>query len=195
MIKKIFSVCVCLTSTVALTWCFWWWSSDEWQPITFDTFNLTIGADYESIPPALVENKQIINKVLRSFKLPNPEWFDKNIVVTKSTIEQEIDYEQFATANEQKLSSQLVWYTAGDKELFVFSCLEEDDTTWIYAQFEITDPFYKTSDQYYIHQYQFVANDYGYIISYATDESWQEKLFKNILKSLECDKTQEQTTN
>ncbi len=184
MRKKIVSLAIILTAPLLLVGCFWW-SSSVWQDITFDTFNLTLDETYESIPPSLVENKQIINKVLRSFKITNPEWFDKNLVITKSTIDPSLNFDQFATANEQKLRSQLVWYAPWEKEIYSFMCLEEE-ITWVMIQFEVTDTFYQWTSQYYIHQYQFVANEYWYIISYATDEAEQEKLFKNIIKSLEC---------
>jgi hypothetical protein len=44
------------------------------------------------------------------------------------------------------------------------------------------------SDTYYMEQFQFVADDQGYILSYATDlEKEWERLSKK-LKTLSCDK-------
>ena len=78
------------------------------QEVTFDTLRLQIPTDYQSVPASVVENKQILHKLLKSFKLPTEEGiFSPNIVITATHVAPTLDYEQFWTANISKIKQDL----------------------------------------------------------------------------------------
>ncbi|MBP7848395.1 hypothetical protein KA013_04260 [Patescibacteria group bacterium] len=109
-----------------------------------------------------------MHKVVKSFKLPTDEGvFSPNIIITSSSVSPSLDYEQFWTANNNKIKQDLQGYKPGKKDVIAFTC-DGQETQGIYLAFEVTDTFYKAQQTYYMAQYQFVYNDQGYIISYAT---------------------------
>lgn len=78
------------------------------QPVTFQQFSFEIPESFQTVPTSLVENKQILHKVLKSFKLPTEEGiFSPNVVITSTALLPSIDYEQFWTANTNKLKQDL----------------------------------------------------------------------------------------
>ncbi len=158
------------------------------EPIRFDTFTIGIPEWFESVPVWLVENKQIINKVISAYRINEPTWFDQNIVISRSIIRPWLSFDDFATANTQRMLRELVWFVPWKKEIITLSCDNQSDWTlqWILHSFVVEDTFFGQSPEYYIHQFQFVTEESGYIISFATDQQRQENLFKTIVKSLEC---------
>jgi len=68
---------------------------------------ITIPASYVDVSPALVENKQLVNKVLASFKIPAEVkgTFEPNIIITRSDLPPELNFEQFRMLNAQKLTA------------------------------------------------------------------------------------------
>lgn len=165
-----------------VTWCS---SRISTQEISFDGYTMTIDERYTPVPNSLIENKQIINKVVKSYKINWDENFDENLIITSSSLAPELDYEQFWTVNTSKLKDQLAWYTPGAKKIFSFDC-RGDSVEWILVSFSVKDTFVSWIDTYYIHQYQFVHNQVWYIISAATIEPKQEKAFEKRINSLSC---------
>jgi len=66
-----------------------------------------------------------------------------------------------------------------------FAC-DGEEIQGIYLDFEITDTFYKSQQTYYMAQYQFVYNEKGYIISYATGDPDQQDNLRNWIETLTC---------
>lgn len=115
-------------------------SSSNTQIITFDAYRMTIPSDYREVSSSLIENKQILNKVLKSFKKDEERQFASNLVVTQSEVAPELDYEQFYTANISKLSSFMVGYKANEKRVLTFPC-NDDEIKGVYVSFGIENSF------------------------------------------------------
>lgn len=69
--------------------------------------------------------------------------------------------------------------------MIAFVC-DGEDIQGIYLDFEVTDTFYKAQQTYYMAQYQFVYNEQGYIISYATGDPDQQDDLRDWIKTLTC---------
>lgn len=161
--------------------------SNKLQTIVFDWFGMQIPTSYLAVPAGSVENKQILHKVLKSFKLPTEEGvFSPNIVVTSSVVAPSIDYEQFRTANTTKLKQNLNWYKSKKKDLIAFEC-DGKTLQGIYTSFEITDTFSKSQQTYYMAQYQFVFDWQGYIISYASGDPDDQETLRDRIETLHCE--------
>ncbi|MDP2670427.1 MAG: hypothetical protein Q8O99_05930 [bacterium] len=70
---------------------------------------MDIPATYVNVPPVLVENKQLLHKVIKSFKVRAETIgdFESNIIISRSNISPELDFEQFRTLNTQQLGNML----------------------------------------------------------------------------------------
>lgn len=168
--------------------------SGDVQTVRFDEFLIDIPEEYETVSTSLVENKQILNKILKSFKVTSEDqpWFDDNLIITASFIAQELDYEQFRTVNTNKLRDQVVGYEAWDKELISFDCTGST-INGIYVTFSVKDTYVQWIDTYYLSQYQFVANWTGYIISTATIDSKKQDTLRSIITTLRCPEPETET--
>ncbi|USN54320.1 MAG: hypothetical protein H6765_07255 [Candidatus Peribacteria bacterium] len=131
-------LCVLLVCSSILAGCSA--TSTKKQTIAFDDYRISLPAEYREVSSSLIENKQILNKVLKSYKKDEDRQFATNLVITKSVIAPELDYEQFWTANTNKLKSFLVGYQAGDKQLISFDC-GETSIKGIYVSFSIENSF------------------------------------------------------
>lgn len=176
--SKIFSIFFLL---LFLVWCE---SSPEMQTITFDNLQMEIPKDFQKVAPGLVENKQIINKVIASYK-QKQEWFSPNLIVTKSSLAQELDFEQFRTANTNKLKKFMVGYQPWEKELIAFDCGQER-IQGIFVTFQVDNNYYGKKEHYALAQYQFVMNQKWYIISTAYLDKEQQMNLKKWIKTLQC---------
>ncbi len=146
---------------------------------------INVPEDFTEVNPKLVENKQITNKVLIAYKMKNEEWFDDNLVVTRSDIWPALDYEQFWSVNSKKLQTTLVWYTPGTQQRIHFECWDEK-IQWLFVTFNLRNTFGEGQEETYLAQYQFVNKEMGYIISYA---SQSEKIRDNAddrISDLSC---------
>jgi hypothetical protein len=172
--KKISTLIFFLFSTLLLTWC--GWSNDDFQSATFgELYSLQLPATFESLNPKLVENKQITNSVLLSYKKDNEDTFDENIVVTRSEVWPDLDYEQFWTVNSKRLQTSLAWYIPGKQERVSFECNGEE-IAWLYVTFDVKNTFSNIQELTYLSQYQFVHQETWYIISFAwVDEKDRDK--------------------
>lgn len=169
---------VFLLSCLFLAWCWTSVISSSTQTIAFDGYTIEIPNTFSPINSALVENKQILNKVLKSFKKTVPSWFASNIVISRSSLPPELDYEQFWSANSKKLSSYLVNYQPGEQRLISFTCGEKT-IKGILVTFQVANTFVGNSTPYWLAQYQFVSGRFGYIISYASaDENELQEMIE-----------------
>lgn len=142
-------------------------STSDTQTISFDTFSIAIPTTFSPINAGLVENKQILNKVLKSFKNKDAAGFASNIVIARSSITPDIDYEQFWTANSKKLQAYLVNYQPGEQRIISFSC-GADTVKWILVSFHVSNSFVWSDQAYAMAQFQFVYQGFWYIISLAS---------------------------
>ncbi len=156
------------------------------QIVKFEPFALQIPTSYQAVPAATIENKQILHKVLKSFKLPTEEGvFSPNIVITSSSVAPSIDYEQFRTANTTKLKQNLNGYKSKKKDVKTFDC-DGKTIQGIYTSFQITETFSKQQQTYYMAQYQFVSDWQGYIISYASGNPDDQETLHDRIETLHC---------
>ena len=154
------------------------------QTIDFAQFQMEIPSSFQKVAPGLVENKQIVNKVIASYK-EKQEWFSPNLIVSASKLAQQLDFEQFRTANTHKLKNFMVWYQAWEKELISFDCHGEN-VQGIFVTFQIKSALYGKVEQYAISQYQFVFDNTGYIISTAYLDPDEQMNLKKRVKTLQC---------
>ena len=133
----------------------------------------------------MVENKQLINKILYSAKIDSEEWFDTNFIVTASVLPPTLDYEQFWTVNTNKIKQYVQWYIPGEKEIVTVECNGEQ-IKWIYVSFSVQDTLLQTNATYYMTQLQFVTNDTWYILSYATNNEDDRDALEKRMKNITC---------
>ena len=166
------------------------WGDSSTTQISFDHYLMDIPATYVNVPPVLVENKQLLHKVIKSFKVRAETIgdFESNIIISRSNISPELDFEQFRTLNTQQLGNMLAWYIPGDKELTSFVC-NNQDVQWIFATFSVEDPRYKNAQRTWLAQYQFVNDGKWYIISAAYLTQKEQKNLKDIINTLVCTST------
>ena len=120
--------------------------------------------------------------MLHAYTIENEDGFDTNLIITKSLLPPELDYEQFWTVNTNKLKQYVQGYTPGDKEILRISCGSQD-ITGLYVTFAVQDSVMQNGASYYMAQLQFVTDEQGYILSYATatqkEQNDMKKIFKN----------------
>ena len=180
---------LCILCVGLLTWCGGSSLSDG-REITLDGYLFMVPGTYVDVSPALVENKQLVNKVIGSYKLPTEvTWsFEPNIIVTRSELPPELNFEQFRTLNAQKLDAGLAWYQPWSKEVISFVC-NERTIQWLLVFFRLQDPRYTASPEVWMAQYQFVDNQKWYIISAAYTSEDEQEQFIDIIDTLTCIQT------
>jgi len=152
-----------------LSWCLWSDDNNAWEnAVSFgDSYTIEIPEWFDSINSNLVENKEITNRVLLSYKKDNEDLFDDNIVVTLSEVWPDLDYEQFWTVNSKRLQTSLAWYIPGEQQRVSFDCKGEN-VQGLYVTFDVKNTFSDIQELTYLSQYQYVHNDIGYIVSFAS---------------------------
>jgi hypothetical protein len=148
-------------------------------------FLLSIPATFTGTNPALVENKQIIDKVLRAWKIDKTTWFDPTLLFTTSIIGPSLDYEQFYTVNMKKIALYVPGYSKGERELMVFSCKDEK-VKGLRVTFSVKSGLLDDTNQYYFWQYQFVYWGSGFVLSYASDVEKERDDMKDTLTKISC---------
>lgn len=162
--------------------------SDGEKKVTADWFHFTLPEWYESVIPALIENKQLVNKILLSYKLPSSQTgtFEQNIIFTRSSLPPDINFEQFWTLNAQKMSAELSWYTPWKKQVRLIPC-QDREIQWLYVTFSLNDPRQNPPQQVWLAQLQFVDRYRGYILSAAYRTESQQEWFEDLLDSFGCE--------
>jgi len=173
---------ICLIwATLLLTWC---GSSVSWPVVTFESpLQIQIPEWYEEIAPWTVENKQIINKVLKAYKKISEDdevGFQDNIIITKSEFAEPLDYDQFWTVNQRLMTNQLVWYQPGELERTSFEC------DWNRNSLLIVNFVVQSDILQYFAQAQFVRNEIGYILSFASSDEDERDDAMKWLAEINC---------
>lgn len=191
------SIVVTLCGVVILSGC---WSSWNSQPtiITLgdNGLTVTIPEDFETIPSSLIENRQVTNQIVYSWRQPLSEnqiedWqtYSLNLVVTQSVIATWITYDQFAQTNMDKMQQYMVGYQKEEVTLESFECGDQE-VEWIHTRFSIQDTSRQPKQTYMFHHYQFVYDNAWYIISLAwlpSESRTLSKTFKTVLTSITCE--------
>lgn len=169
-----------------LSWC-GGGSSSESREVMIEKYTFALPVSYIEVSSALVENKQLVNKVVWSWKIPAELKgnFEPNIIMTRSDLPPELNFEQFRTLNAQKMSAWLAWYQPWTKEVVSFMC-DEDVVQGLLVYFRLQDPRYTKSPEVWFAQYQFVHEQKWYIISAAYQTEKEQTSFLNIVESLTC---------
>ncbi len=123
-----------------------------------EIYELQIPLEFENINPKLVENKEITNRVLLSYKKENEDVFDDNIVVTLSEVGPSLDYEQFWTVNSKRLQTSLAGYIPGEQKRVSFEC-DGEEINGLFVTFDVKNTFSDIQELTYLSQYQFVHQD------------------------------------
>lgn len=164
---------------------YWCWSSDTMQ-IEFEKYNLQIWNTFKVVDSALVENKQIKDKILKAYKITNKDWFDENLIVSKTTINQNIDSDTYARLNIERLWSKLTWYKSISQDSYSFSCWS-DTISWRYVNYKLSDNVVDDSSKdYYITQYFFKNWTNWYILSFAWSQSDSNEKYVDYIKTIAC---------
>lgn len=187
---KILSISIILSCALVLTGCFGrGWDetpSADALAVFWSWFTLELPEWFESINTDLVENKQIINQVLASYKKDNQDGFDENIVITSSVVWPTLDYEQFRSLNSKKLQTSLVWYTPWDQERLKIEC--GDKVEALFVTFDVRNTLSDEGETTYLSQIQYIYQDKGYIISYATDNEKDRNKSDKRMKKISCER-------
>lgn len=183
--KRVIIMMFCLGLGVLLAWC--GGGSSTMREITVAWYTFSLPEAYVAVSPSLVENKQLVNKVIWSYKLPSEtKWtFEPNIIVTRSDLPPELNFEQFRTLNAQKMNAQLAWYQPWTKEVVSFIC-NDREIQWLLVYFRLQDPWYTTHPEVWMAQYQFVDNQKWYIISAAYSTEQEQQWFADLVDTLSC---------
>lgn len=173
-----------MIAVLLLSWCSS--ISGGEKQITYDErFVITIPEEFTDIPPHLVENKQLINKIVLAYKITNAQWFDKNLIISKSVIAPNLDISQFRTLQSKKLQRILVGYQPEKVQNVSFSC-EDQKINGLYVTFSLTDNTSSPAMQYYLAQYQYLYQNTGYILSYISDTEKDRNSIKESITNITC---------
>lgn len=146
---------------------------------------IDVPENFVEVNPVLVENKQIVDKVIKAWKIDKESWFDPTLLFTKSIIWPSLDYEQFYTVNLKKFEQYVPWYVRGSREIKKFNCGEQK-ISWLWVTFSVKSWFLDDESLYYFGQYQYVYEWSGYILSYASDNNTERDAMKDVLTSIRC---------
>jgi len=146
---------------------------------------MQIPEGFENINPSLVENKEITNRVLLSYKKENEAVFDDNVVVTLSEVGPDLDYEQFWTVNSKRLQTSLAWYIPGVQKRVSFNCNNEE-VNGLFVTFDVKNTFSDIQELTYLSQYQFVHNEKWYIVSFAWVDDKDRDNSDDRLSNIRC---------
>ncbi len=162
-------------------------SSSVEREVRFGEYVFSLSEEYVEVSPALVENKQLINKVIWSYKIPAEVkgTFEPNVIITRSDLSPDLNFEQFWTLNAQKLNANLAGYQPGSKEVFSFVCGDRT-VQWLLVYFRLQDPWYTANPEVRMAQYQFVDQQKWYIISAVYMTEQEQKQFVDIVESFGC---------
>lgn len=180
--KKLLSIILVIILSLNLYWC--WSDSETDNVVVFDDIQIVIGNDYKQVEPSLIENNQIINKILKTYKSSNVNWFDKNLVITyTNNISNKTD---FFTLNRELLKKEIVWYQQEEITTFEATLCNKEKVDITLNNFNFSEWLSENSAEYYLQQYSFVYNNKWYIISFASQNKLDMKEFEKYWKSIEC---------
>lgn len=161
-------------------------SSSSQKQITYDNrFVVTIPQEFVGVPSRLVENKQLINKIVAAYKITNTQGFDNNLIISKSTLWPTLDVNQFRALQSKKLQRLLVGYQPEWQQAVSFSCNDEK-VNGLYVTFTLNDTSNTPPATFYLAQYQYLYQGTGYILSYIAATESERNELKSSLTKITC---------
>lgn len=101
--------------------------------VTFDGLQMEIPAEYVSVSSAQLDNFQIINKILKAYKIEN-----QTLIIARSALTTNANPQEYATASKEKLAQAVPGYEHIDDGSHRFTC--GDDTIQGYTHsFAVAD--------------------------------------------------------
>jgi hypothetical protein len=155
------------------------------QNTQVSNFLLPLDVSFIPVNSVLLENKQIINKVLWSWKKVNKTWFETSLVFTKSIIDPLLQLEQFVILNQKKFTSQLPWFISWWKELVFLAC-NESSIKGMWIEFSIKNWLLDDFETLHFGQLQFVYNGQWFILSFVSNLSTDVNIIKKTISSISC---------
>lgn len=173
--------------SIILAWC----GTSKTQKIDFDGFAIDIDQTYKKTDWTLVENKQIINKVIKAYKKPasQKDWFDVNVMIAKTTVSEGLSGGSFGQINVEKLQANIQWTKIIKTADLNFKC-KWTEINGTYSIISIPQEWEDVNNEkrksYYINQYYFVSGKNWYIISFSSDVQKDAENFVNVIKKITC---------
>lgn len=159
---------------------------ESWKPISFDNFQIKIDKEFSKVDKALIEDNQITNQIVTSFKKENNNNFSPNVIVTKTQVKPKISSKEFGRVNIKRLTNKLKRTKVLDTGKTKFTC-QDQKINISYGKFHLENSYFTNkAEKYYLVQQYFLYNDTGYIISFASKNKNILEKADNSLKSIKC---------
>lgn len=183
-IKRIFLFFIFGIVSLILFWC---WNKDNIE-VSFDSFKISLDNNFKEFNTNNFENIWKIEKIIKSLKRKNDNWYIENIIISKSNNANKITTENYASANIDKIKKELIWHKSIKSNSFEFTCKWEKINV-IRNYFGITDNIFDNNSKinYYIQQYYFQKNNYLYIISYTSDNKENIEIIDWFVNKIKCE--------
>lgn len=183
-IKRIFLFFIFGIVSLILFWC---WNKDNIE-VSFDNFKISLDNNFKEFNTNNFENIWKIEKIIKSLKRKNDNWYIENIIISKSNNANKITTENYASANIDKIKKELIWHKSIKSNSFEFTCKWEKINV-IRNYFGITDNIFDNNSKinYYIQQYYFQKNNYLYIISYTSDNKENIEIIDWYVNKIKCE--------
>lgn len=182
-IKKLFIISIVWTISLFLTWCW----KEEIINVDFEDFQISLNNDFKEFNSNNIDSESNVEKIIKSLKRKNDNWYVENIIISKSSNQNNLDSQTFASANIDKIKKEVIGYKNIQSNSFDFSC-NWDKIQVIRNYFGINDNIFddKSQTKYYVQQYYYIYNNYSYIISYTSDNKDNIELIDWYVKDIKC---------
>lgn len=118
MHTKIFLIST-LFFTTLLGGCFF---SSEKTAVEFDWFTMTIDGALQEVAPWLIDNKQVANKILKSYKFNKNDSYDPNVLIAQTKVTGNINAAQLFDINQKKLHDSVSGIKFNSTSNVTFDC-------------------------------------------------------------------------
>ncbi|UFX83365.1 hypothetical protein [Candidatus Absconditicoccus praedator] len=183
--KKFLNVFLIIFITITISGCLGFGGEEEAETVSFEDFYIQINKDYNRVASSIFEGKQIRNKVLTSYRKGNFDEFNKNFIATRTKTNVNQDPDEFARANSSILLNQMPATNFGGLNEHTFSCKGQEINGFI-GNFGVFESVFDSQPSYYMTQFYFVYERYGYVISFMSQEREFDK-FEEYIKTIGCD--------
>ncbi len=149
--------------------------------VPFDGLQVSVPQEYTSVSSAAIDGYQIINKILKAYKLDT-----RTLIVARSALNAKLSPQEYASTSKEKLAFAMPGYEHIDDGTSRFDCGDEEIVGYTH-KFSIADSSWEENPgKTYVMQYYFIAQWTPYIISQADRSSSHYSDFTSLLNSLEC---------
>lgn len=167
-----------------------WWCSRSvnvpTQEVVLSTWLIIdIPQEREDIPSGLVENRQIMNKIIAAFRVPGDTSVQKNLLITKSPLELGMDLNDFWIRQSRRVQRYMAGFTLEKQTARTFVC-DDRDIPGVYVEYYVTDSMRGDEQRYYFAQYMFTFSGHWYIISYLSDDPQDRSRHMSHVTNVSC---------